>query len=212
MTRHILRNSLTVLIAVISLSIAAFAQTSPSAFKGINIKNFGQMDERFYRGAQPERADYQALKTLGVKTIVDLQNDPTDYEKSSVEALGMKYVNIPMSGVSRPEQAKVDQFLKLLDDPLTGVVYVHCKAGIHRTGVMGAAYRVTKDGWNYDQAYKEMKNYQFTSGLVHGSFKSFVKDYASRAIASKSTRAASAAPSGGAKAAPTKATAAKTSN
>jgi tyrosine-protein phosphatase SIW14 len=211
MTKQILRNSLTVLIAVVSLSIAAFAQTSPSPLKGINIQNFGQMDERFYRGAQPGQGDFQALKTLGVKTVVDLQNDPTDYEKSSVEALGMKYVNIPMSGSSKPERAKVDQFLKLLDDPSTGVVFVHCKAGIHRTGVMGAAYRVNKYGWNYDQAYQEMKNYQFTSGLVHGSFKSFVKDYADGAMAAKTTKAASEAAGAGVKAT-AKVAAAKTSN
>ena len=54
------------------------------------------MDERYYCGAQPEPGDYQALADLGIKTVVDLRNDPTDYEKSAAEAVGMKYVNIPM--------------------------------------------------------------------------------------------------------------------
>src|SRR5262249_55681633 len=156
--------------AVVALSIAALAQTSPSEFKGIKIKNFGQMDQGFYRGAQPDPEDFQALKDLGVKTVIDLRNDPVDYEKSSVESIGMKYVNIPMSGVSRPKMSDVDTFLALVNDPNTGTVYVHCKAGIHRTGVMGAAYRYTKSGWDYDKIYEEMKNYNFSAGLVHGSF------------------------------------------
>jgi hypothetical protein len=44
--------------------------------------------------------------------------------------------------------------------------------------VAGAVYRFTKYGWDYDKAYAEMKNYNFSSGLVHGSLKSFVRDYA----------------------------------
>src|SRR5258706_1456684 len=51
--------------------------TSPSDFPNIKIKNFGQMDEHFYRGAQPKPDDYRALATLGIKTIIDLRDDPT---------------------------------------------------------------------------------------------------------------------------------------
>lgn len=160
-----------------SFAAVSSAQTSPSGFPNVNIKNFGQMDERFYRGAQPEPGDYQSLKDLGVKTVIDLRNDPTDYEKSSVEALGMKYINIPMSGWKSPKDSDLEAFLKLANDPETGVFFVHCKAGIHRTGVAGAVYRFTKYNWDYDQAYKEMKNYNFYSGLFHGALKSYVKDY-----------------------------------
>src|SRR5690242_5309050 len=55
--------------------------TSPSGFPNIRIKNFGQMDEHFYRGAQPKPEDYSALAKLGIKTIIDLRDDPTSYEK-----------------------------------------------------------------------------------------------------------------------------------
>ena len=161
-------------------AFAAFAQTSPGNFPNIKIKNFGQMDERYYRGAQPQPEDYQSLKDLGVNTVIDLRNDPTDYEKAAVEALGMKYVNIPMSGWKYPKAEYVEQFLKLMNDPETGVVYAHCKAGIHRTGITAAVYRFTKYGWDYDKAYKEMKNYNFSIGLVHGLLKVYVKNYAEK--------------------------------
>lgn len=167
----------TAFLIVLGFVSVGFAQTEPKAFPNVNIKNFGQMDERYYRGAQPEKADYQALKDLGVTTVIDLRNDPTDYEKPEVEALGMKYVNIPMSGWKTPKDSDVETFLKLLSDPATGTVYVHCKAGKHRTGLTGAVYRFTKYGWDYDKAYKEMKNYDYSSWPVHYAIKGYVQDY-----------------------------------
>ena len=68
--------------------------------------------------------------------------------------------------------------MKLMNDPTTGVVYAHCKAGKHRTGLTGAIYRFEKYGWDYDKAYKEMKNYDYTSWPVHFNIKSYVQDYA----------------------------------
>lgn len=180
MQKNNFRAFLATFVFVLGLSIAGFAQTEPKMFPNVNIKNFGQMDERYYRGAQPQPGDYQSLKDLGVTTVIDLRNDPTDYEKTAVEALGMKYVNIPMSGWKYPKQQYIDQFLQLMNNPETGTVFVHCKAGIHRTGITGAIYRFTKYGWDYDKAYKEMKNYNFSTGLVHGRLKDFVEDYAEK--------------------------------
>jgi protein tyrosine/serine phosphatase len=164
---------------VFSFATSVSAQTAPAEldFPNVKIENFGQMDERFYRGAQPSAEDFQALKDLGVKTVINLRDEPKEYEKSTVESLGMKYVHIPMSGWKTPKQKSIDEFLKVVNDPETGVFFVHCKAGIHRTGVVGAVYRYTKYSWDYEQVYKEMKNYNFFSGWFHGPLKSYVKNY-----------------------------------
>ncbi len=159
------------------VAVAAANANSVPAFPNIGIKNFGQLDERFYRGAQPEEKDYKQLVALGIKTIVDLRDDPVSYEKREAEAAGMRYVNIPMSDSSRPRDEQIDQFLKLANDPATGRFFVHCAGGRHRTGVMGAVYRMTHDGWDFDQAYKEMKDYDFYTRWGHGSLKDYVKDY-----------------------------------
>jgi len=177
------RSYLSVLFAVVSLILAsqitAFTQelnhASPAS---VTIKNFGQMDDRFYRGAQPKENDYQQLAALGIKTIIDLRDDPESYEKRDAEALGMKYVNISMSDKDYPQSAKINQFLKLVDDPSTGKFYVHCAGGRHRTGVMGAVYRFNHYNWNYDQVYAEMKKFDFYTRWGHGDMKKFVQDYA----------------------------------
>jgi len=177
------RSYLSVLFAaaalVLASQVSAFSQeVNNSNFSNVSIKNFGQMDDRFFRGAQPKENEYKELAALGIRTVIDLQNEPTSYEKQDVEALGMKYVNIPMSDKDYPETAKIDQFLKLVDDPSTGKFYVHCAGGRHRTGVMGAVYRFNHYNWNYDQVYAEMKKYDFYTRWGHGDMKKFVQDYA----------------------------------
>ena len=178
------RSYLSVLFAVISLVLAAsttaFSQenTQTNSATNVNIKNFGQMDERFFRGGQPKENDYQQLSALGIKTVIDLREDPKAYEKQNVEALGMRYVNLAMSDKDYPPTEKIAEFLKLVDDPSTGKFFVHCAGGRHRTGVVGAVYRFNHYNWNYDQVYAEMKKYDFYTRWGHGDMKKFVKDYA----------------------------------
>ena len=96
-----------------------------------------------------------------MKPVIDLQEKPTKYEKAAVEALGMTYINIPMDDTEYPKPETVAQFLQIMDDSSTGVAYMHCKGGKYRTGALGAVYRFTKYGWDYDKAYREMLNYDF---------------------------------------------------
>lgn len=177
------RSYVSVLFGVISLvlasQISAVSQEAQKAeISGVKIKNFGQMDERFFRGGQPKKEQFQQLAALGIKTVIDLRDNPKEYAKESVEALGMRYINIPMSDSEYPESAKIEEFLKLAGDPATGKFFVHCAGGRHRTGVAGAVYRFNHYNWNYDQVYAEMKKYDFYTRWGHGDMKKFVQDYA----------------------------------
>jgi len=176
-------------------AVSAFAQTAPSQFANINIRNFGQMDEHYFRGAQPKENDYAALKALGITTIIDLQEKPTKYEKSAAEAQGMKYINIPMDDATYPPESAIAEFLKDVNDPANGTVYVHCKGGRHRTGVTGAVYRFTKYGWDYDKVMKEMENYNFDTSYGRDAMKTFVVDYAAKMKTAKPVNTAAAATS-----------------
>lgn len=172
-----LTTSVAMLALVFALSSAAFAQKKENHHANVNIKNFGQMDERFFRGARPKAEDLKALAALGVTTIIDLTDNSREYEQPAVEAAGLKYVNIPMVDKSYPSLDQVNEFMKVVNDPSTGKFFVHCAGGRHRTGVVGAVYRFNVNKWTLDQALTEMNDYDFGSGFGHGKQKDFVKDY-----------------------------------
>ena len=162
---------------ILSLSAVSFAKNSDNKFPNVKISNFGQMDERFYRGARPDKGDYAALAALGIKTVIDLTDNSREKEQPAVEAAGLRYVNIPIVDKTSPSAEQVDAFLKVVDDPATGKFYVHCAGGRHRTGIMGAVYRFNHDHWNYDQAYAEMLQYDFYTSNGHGKQQDFIQDY-----------------------------------
>src|SRR5947208_14293792 len=113
--RNILAKISAAVVVVLAVAGGAVAKRhSDPAFSNIHIRNFGKMDDRFYRGAQPDEADYKNLKALGIQTVIDLQDSPTSYEKRDGEALGMRYVNIPMSDSSYPKEESNNAFLKLV--------------------------------------------------------------------------------------------------
>jgi protein tyrosine/serine phosphatase len=162
----------------------SYSQTIPTQVPVGHIDNFGKVDEKIYRGAQPVKEDFIGLKELGVHTVINLRDDPKDYEKPTVEALGMIYINIPMSGWMYPREKDIQRILKLLNDPNTGEIFIHCKAGIHRTGVAIAVYRIHTYHWSYDEASKEMKAHLWfgISAIWHIRLRSYVKDYAKRKV------------------------------
>ena len=144
----------------------------------IRIDNFGRVDPMYFRGAQPEGRDYADLAALGVKTIINLTSDDAQAnEQAMAGQAGLKYLQIPMTTHEPPTAAKLAEFMKIVNDPASQPVYVHCVGGRHRTGVMTAAYRITQDGWTADQAFQEMKQYKFGADFLHPEFKKFVYGY-----------------------------------
>ena len=136
--------------------------------RSVGIENFGKINDNYYRGGQPRQVDLLQLKKLGVKTVIDLRRDSEPKEAEWVRSSGMRYFNIPLQS-SRPANAEqTAYFLRLVNDTQNWPVYVHCKGGRHRTGAMTAIYRITHDRWTADQAYREMKEYDFNHGVLGG--------------------------------------------
>jgi tyrosine-protein phosphatase SIW14 len=167
-----------VIIAFTVITAAQSAQRNKNS--NIQIKNFGCINESFYRGAQPKDKDYADLAAMGVKTVIDLQRDGNSTEQSLVEAQGMKFFRIPMSDKNQPSGDQAELFLKIVNDPENQPVFVHCAGGRHRTGAMSAIYRITHDGWSADQAFDEMKRYDFEYGMGHSPLKTYVYSFYSQ--------------------------------
>jgi len=141
------------------------------------IENFGKVNDHFYRGSQPLGRNYEQLAALGVKTIVDLREETDREERASAERAGLRYINLPMKEKSYPQAGASTRFLEVVNNQANWPVYVHCAGGRHRTGVMTAVYRMSVDGWNIEQAYREMKQFDFYASWGHGCYKDYVYDY-----------------------------------
>jgi tyrosine-protein phosphatase SIW14 len=134
------------------------------AYRGLppqeSIGNFGKIDERLYRGAQPDASGLKSLKRLGVKTIINLRmaNDVWQAEETEAQANGITYINLPMRGLGRPTDEQVRQALSMIDT-LPAPIFIHCKHGCDRTGTVVACYRIAHDKWSGESALREAVQY-----------------------------------------------------
>jgi protein tyrosine/serine phosphatase len=165
------------LICATALTTSALSEHKRAGGSAVDIENFGKVNDHFYRGAQPKGRNYEQLAALGVKTIVDLREDADSEARATAERAGLRYINLPMKEKSYPQADTATRFLETVNNQANWPVYVHCAGGRHRTGAMTAVYRMSVDGWNIDQAYKEMKQYDFYTSWGHGSYKDYVYDY-----------------------------------
>lgn len=132
------------------------------------IENFGKVNDTYYRGSQPNKIQLAALKAMGVKTIIDLRRDYVPEARQWSTELGLNYFNLPLKASKAATKEQTEYFLRLVNDPANAPVYVHCKGGRHRTGALTAVYRITRDGWTAEQAFDEMKKYDFNDGFFGG--------------------------------------------
>jgi protein tyrosine/serine phosphatase len=87
----------------------------------------------------------------------------------------MRYVSIPMHGLSTPKDDKVAAVEAVFNDPAAGPVFVHCKRGADRTGMVVAVYRISHDQWENKKALSEAKSYGMS--IFERAIQHYVMDY-----------------------------------
>lgn len=148
---------------ILCLCVAPFGGLSlagSSEFAG--LPNFHQVNQRVYRGGQPSRDGFRSLARLGVRTVVDLRSigeHSQEGERRQVEALGMRYVSVPMKGMSAPTDGQVAAALAELEVAEGGPVFVHCLRGADRTGTVIACYRIAHEHWENRRALREARSF-----------------------------------------------------
>jgi tyrosine-protein phosphatase SIW14 len=142
------------------------------------VANFAAVTPELYRGGQPSARGFQELKNLGVAIDVNLRagREQGEKEKQTVEALGIRYVGVPWSSFHGPRDAQVAAFLELLSENPDKRIFVHCREGRDRTGVMIAAFRIADQHWPAPAAVQEMEAFHFHSLWFH-SWKSYVQKF-----------------------------------
>jgi protein tyrosine/serine phosphatase len=150
---------------------------------------------RVYRsGAMTADGFADAFRRLGIRTVVNVQDDfpdPDIYqsfldrhtirEKEWCASHGVRYLTLApdltyrrVVGVSHP--AVIDEFERIMDDESNYPILIHCKAGLHRTGVLCAVYRMDYQGWSAAAAYAELKAHGF-GDWVCTSANDYVEQY-----------------------------------
>jgi tyrosine-protein phosphatase SIW14 len=124
------------------------------------VGNFGEVTPTLYRGGQPKPAGYEALAKMGIDIVVDARLSGRNKERKEVEKAGMQYVSIPWHCLV-PRDETFARFLALLRDNPGKKVFVHCRYGDDRTGMMIAAYRMAVEGWTPEEARQEMELFGF---------------------------------------------------
>jgi tyrosine-protein phosphatase SIW14 len=142
-----------------SLKRACSAFLLVSVCAQAQIKHFQRVDDHIYRGSQPQPPDFPVLARMGIRTVLDLRGGPIHKprERKLVEAAGMHYISIRLSGIWEPKDRQIAQILEILQDPSRAPIFVHCRRGIDRVEEVIACYRIEHDRWPNRQALAEAR-------------------------------------------------------
>lgn len=160
---------------LISLSLLAFAYcaavpqpASPSSSAHapaprttvIGVSNFAEVTPKLFRGGQPKGKGFDNLKRIGIDMIVDLRLSGIEREKQNATQARMQFVSLPWHCVY-PRDEVFSKFLRLLQKNQDKKIFVHCRYGDDRTGMMIAAFRMAMQGWSAAEAAREMRKFGY---------------------------------------------------
>jgi protein tyrosine phosphatase (PTP) superfamily phosphohydrolase (DUF442 family) len=129
------------------------------------LPNFHKVSQDLYRGAQPTIAGIKQLKDMGIKTIINLRSFHSDKDEIGDVEIGYEHIYMK---AWYPEEKEIVKFLKIVTDKEKTPVFVHCRYGADRTGLMCAIYRVAVCGWSKESAADEMIYGGFGFHLIWG--------------------------------------------
>ena len=141
---------------VLTLTLAILLPGCATVGRSVRgIDNFDVVESGVvYRGAQPSHQGIETLKSLGVRTIVNLRHDPRAWEERECIAAGIDYIWIPMFA-SDVKPAQVENVLRAFGTA-ERPIFVHCRFGRDRTGLAVGAWRLTDGDWPREKIIEEL--------------------------------------------------------
>jgi tyrosine-protein phosphatase SIW14 len=157
-------------IGFVLVSSAVADETAP-------IKNFHQVSNDVYRGAQPYTAGMEYLKSIHVKTDLDLEHFQfwtSGQEKRDAASGAIDFVSEPLLSlpdelsIAQPnlDEKRMNEVIDILGDPNGYPLYVHCHRGMDRTGLAIGLYRVIYQKWTPEDAWSEMLKFGYHTSYL----------------------------------------------
>jgi protein tyrosine/serine phosphatase len=184
-----------VLVAVVPIVFYRYTYTHSKRLREV-------VSGRVYRSGQMTAPGFErAVREFGIRTIVNLQDDVPDpdiregyfttqtvKESALCRRLGVRYVHlapdlVPRNSLPERRPQVLAEYLALMDDPDIYPVLLHCRAGLHRTGMLVAVYRMEYQGWGPGAALREVKHNGFgesTCTTANDYIIQYVLNYQSR--------------------------------
>lgn len=101
-------------------------------------------DKQIYRGGQPNEVHFNALKHLGIKTIINFRKEDMlqrGNERKLCEKYDIDYIEFPFYGIFGFDSEFIHEVIDTINNR-SGPIYMHCLNGRDRTSVMVASYLV----------------------------------------------------------------------
>ncbi len=158
------------LAACLALLLATVATLAAEpAHAALELIRVREVAPGIFRGSRPETmGDLLQLKQMGIRTIYNLvtAKDDIRWEREYAAELGIRMVSIPMHPWVVPSDRKINHILEEIQDPANQPIYLHCRHGKDRTGLIFGIFRVEVQGWDAREAYDEMRDIGFTPWLA----------------------------------------------
>jgi protein tyrosine phosphatase (PTP) superfamily phosphohydrolase (DUF442 family) len=146
---------------------------NPTTISERDIQNFHRVDSDLYRGAPPKCSGYIKLARLGVKTIINLQGGGRGALERCQRKKGLRLrfisFDIPLlettvTGISDQSLRRLFAMMQRAPKPM----FITCRYGEDRTGVIVALYRMKRGEMSFSQAEREALYYGMERYLLPG--------------------------------------------
>lgn len=150
------------------------SDSNPTPVTSEDVCNFHQVDTQLYRGGRPRPSAYPKLVGIGIRTIVNLEEQEFgEVEKAAIDELNLglapdnqiRYISIPIGPVEIEEAGVSHERVRELFGKFQDAkkpIFLHCYHGKDRTGAIVALYRLLMNQKSLPEAYEEAFHYRFS--------------------------------------------------
>jgi protein-tyrosine phosphatase len=172
----------TLVVLVLIIGPVIFAEREVAHRRNFRVVEDGIL---YRSGRMTEDALKRVINDFGIRTVISLRDGttaPDQAEEAFCNNQELNFVRIPPSvwgdlGGEPPAEEGVRKFREVMSDRRNYPVLLHCLAGIHRTGIFTAIYRMEFDHWSNDQAMQEMRSCGYVELDEHLDVLGYLQQY-----------------------------------